>query len=196
MEEFLYYLVMEIQYNSYVSLSLIALVILLILGRVQKLKFDSYWHQMLYGFSYSPKDFYYKVEKELRKKSIDGIQFNLIELKKGGLFSGKRVYLRITWKTYIYDICCTPIGDSVFISWYSEKRLGFIPKLISAMPLIGRFLIKRFYPITYYTIDLENMFVTYAHQAILSVLNEITEESHISLTDKINKPVLKNIFKR
>tara|TARA_R110002072_G_scaffold260722_15_gene419351 strand:- start:388 stop:786 length:399 start_codon:yes stop_codon:yes gene_type:complete len=128
---------------------------------------------------------------------ISGISAESVSLFEGNIFSARRRYIRIMWKDYQYDICAAPFGDGFFISWWLlyKNPLGKI--IFSKIPFIGNWMVRNFYPITYYKIDTASMFMTFAQTAVLKVIDDITKEKGIrSLSEAQRKPILNDIFKR
>jgi len=149
------------------------------------------------NFSYSTKDFYEAVTKELETTKIDGIEVEAVFLKERGIFSNRRTYLRVIWREHQYDICSAPFGKGFFISWWLSGNTLLGEVLLSKIPLIGKFLVKRIYPETYYRTDSASMFMTYAQSAVQNVIKKITEgKGTRPLTESDKKPILNNIFKR
>lgn len=190
-------------YDEYIfdniSVTLTFLVLLLILYLIlkrTKKDFHSHWNTLIPSFSYLSKDFYAQFKRELLSHGIEGVTTSFVSLKEGGIVSSKRMYLRILWKNYQYDLCCAPFGDGLFLSSWLMYRTSVGQIIISRIPFIGGWLIRKFYKITYYKIDTASMFQTYCHQAMLKIADEITKESGIRISDIDRKPILKDIFKR
>ena len=68
--------------------------------------------------------------------------------------------------------------------------------IISKIPFVGKWLVKKWYPITYYKVDTASMFMTYCHNAVLNVIDTITKESGIRISEQQRRPVLQDIFTR
>ncbi|WP_323787704.1 hypothetical protein [Psychroserpens sp.] len=175
---------------------LIGIVILFIVLRRTKKEFHSHWNTLIPNFTYLSKDFYAQFKKELLSHGIEGVTTSFVSLKEGGITSSKRLYLRILWKNYQYDVCCAPFGDGLFLSSWLMYRTSVWQIIISHIPFIGGWLIRKFYKITYYKVDTASMFMTYCHQTVLKITDEITKESGIRISDADRKPILKDIFKR
>jgi len=191
-------LLIEYIFDSPLFWLLLTIIIILILTKKTRKEFHSHWNTLLDGFSYSSKDFYYELKKELQKTKIAGIDTTNVQLKEGGLISPRRIYLRINWKNYRYDVCAAPFGNGFFISWWLLNKTLIIEYLLSRFPL-GQWLVKKMFPVTYYKIDTASMFMTYCQQAVLTVIERITDGSGTrALTEDEKKPILndKNIFKR
>jgi hypothetical protein len=158
---------------------------------------NGHWNTLLDEFQYSTKDFYKLLTKELQSHGINKISITNKSLSTGNALSKKRLYLRVSWKSYTYDCCCSPFGNGTFISWWMfSKKTGF-ELLISKIPFVGNYLAQAFFPKTYYSVDTTSMFMTYAQSSVLKVIDDITKEKGVrplSETDK--KPILRDVFKR
>lgn len=174
---------------------LVLLIIFFILRRTKK-EFHSHWNTLIPDFTYLSKDFYAQFKKELLSHGIESISTSFVTLSEGGITSSKRMYLRILWKNYQYDICCAPFGDGLFLSSWVLYRTSIGQLIISRIPFMGGWLTRRLYKITYYKIDTASMFQTYCHQTMMKILDEITKDSVIRISDADRKPILKDIFKR
>ncbi len=177
----------------------ILLAVILVLALIGKPKNELYahWNHLLDDFKYSTKDFYEKLTQELSSRGIENVKITDKSISEGGMFSSNRLYLRIKWKEYVYDCCCAPFGTGTFISWWlfaeQRKRESFLAKI----PLIGNWLLKLFFPITYYRLDTASMFMTYAQSSVLKVIEEITQDKGVrALTEDERKPIMKDIFSR
>ncbi|MFT5890393.1 MAG: hypothetical protein ACI9Y7_000483 [Dokdonia sp.] len=157
----------------------------------------STWDHLINDFSFSSKEFYTLLTKELREKGITGVRYERVALKEGNIFSSRRQYLRIRWKDYHFDVCAAPFGKGFFLSWWLVYNSSLLEVLISYIPFIGDWLVKKLFTITFYKIDTATMFMTFTHRAILSVLDELTVEEGIPLIrHDERKPILNNIFTR
>jgi hypothetical protein len=188
---------------DYVSeFGLLALAILIIFFTIKSLMSQilkhhhSNWNTLLDGFNFSTNEFYKFLREELKNQGITGLIINDVSLKEGSFFSNRRRYLRIKWKEYQYDMCAAPFGKGFFISWWLLYKNSMGAIIISKIPFIGKWLVKKWYPITYYKVDTASMFMTYCHNAVLNVIDTITKESGIRISEQQRRPVLQDIFYR
>ena len=175
---------------------LLAVIVLFIIFKRNKKEFHSHWSTLIPNFKYLSKDFYAQLKEELLSHDIKGISTSFVSLKEGGVASSQRLYLRVEWKNYQYDMCCAPFGDGLFLSSWLLYKTSIGQILISRIPFIGGWLVRKFYRVTYYKIDTASMFMTYCHQAMLKVADNITKNEGVRIIDSERKPVLKDIFKR
>jgi hypothetical protein len=177
---------------------IIILVLLVIISFLRKPKEDhhSNWAQLLSGFKFSTKEFYELVQSEMQSHEIQELSFEEVSLKIGSVFSSERLYLRVKWQEYHYDLCFAPFGDGCFVSWWLIYETSSEEEFLTKIPFIGEWIRQAFYRKTYYKIDTASMFMTYAHHSVLAVIDEITKGTGIRLTELERKPIMNNIFAR
>jgi hypothetical protein len=195
MNEFLYILIYVLQILLVLT---ILIFIIKLISKKSRLNHHSNWNTLLDDFEFSTKEFYELLKTELNNHGIKGITINYVSLKEGNILSSKRLYLRVTWNDYQYDICGAPFGKKgFFISWWLLFKIPFGQKMLSTIPFFGGALVRSFYPVTYYKIDTASMFMSYAQSSVLNVIDEITQNKGIrSLTERERKPILNDVFKR
>ena len=171
------------------------IVLFFILSRTKK-EFHSHWNTLMPEFKYETKEFYKLLKSELLSKEIKGIKTSEVLLRIGSSLTVCRLYLRVEWKNYRYDMCCAPFGDGLFLSSWLIYKTSFGQILLGKIPFIGGYLSRKFYRVTYYKVDSASMFMTYCHNALLKVADDITKDSGTRIPNEDRKPILKDIFKR
>jgi len=181
-----------------ITFLLIIVVLLVVISVLRKPKEDyhSNWAQLLSGFKFSTKEFYELVQSEMQSHEINGLSFEEVSLKTGSVFSSERLYLRVEWREYHYDLCFAPFGDGCFVSWWLIFETSPEEEFLTKIPFIGAWIGRAFFRKTYYKIDTASMFMTYAHKSVLVVIDEITKSTGIRLSEFERKPILRDIFKR
>jgi hypothetical protein len=181
-----------------ITFIIFVLVLLVIIGFLRKPKEDyhSNWAQLLSGFKFSTKEFYGLVKSEMQNHEIENLSFHSVNLKTGNIFSSERLYLRVRWQEYYYDLCFAPFGDGCFVSWWLIFETSSEEEIFTKIPFIGELIRKAFFRKTYYKIDTASMFMTYAHHSVLAVIDEITKNTAVRLTELERKPILNDIFHR
>ena len=179
-----------------ILLCLLLLIVLIMIIKRPREEHHSNWAQLLPNFKFSTKKFYELIKSEMSSHEINGLSIEEVTLKTGSIFSLERLYLRIEWKEYYYDLCFAPFGDGCFVSWWLVFETSSEEDFFTRIPFIGEWIRKRFYRKTYYKIDTASMFMTYAHHSVLAVIDEITKDTGIRLTEAERKPILRNIFDR
>ncbi len=179
-----------------ILLVLIIAVIIAFLSKKAK-TYHSNWNTLIDNFEFSTNQFYTLLEQELKAQRVDNIRTETIILSEGGVFSSKRNYLRLTWKGYQYDICGAPFAKGFFVSWWLVLTQSHAELVIANVPLIGAWLHRKFYPMTYYKIDTASMFMSYAHTAVLNVIEQITADKGIrALSELERQPKVKDLLGR
>ncbi len=175
---------------------ILALLLFFSLFRTAKEDYHSHWAKLLGDFKFSTKEFYSRLKTEMESHQIENLSFSEVSLKTGSIFSSERIYLRVKWKDYRYDLCFAPFGDGCFVSWWLFYETSPSEMFISKIPFIGGILANALFKKTYYKIDTASSFMTYAHHSVIKVIEEITKETGIRISDEERKPILKDIFSR
>lgn len=169
---------------------------ILFFGKDKKIH-HSHWNTLLENFDFSTKEFYQLLQSELESKGIEGLRIKEINFREGGAFSFSRVYLRVSWNDFEYDICGAKFADGFFISWWLHYKDTDAKIFISRIPFVGNWLVKVLYPITYFKIDTASIFMTYIQSSVLKVIDDISKKNGLrSLTESERKPILKDVFHR
>jgi len=194
LEQFFYELSKFGSVPFYVLLSLI--IIFMILKK--RIPFHhSRWSQLIDGLEYSSQTFYEQLKKELHSHNIKNIKTEFVFHKEGGVGSRTRTYLRVKWKGNVYDICGAPFGNGFFVSWWLFQKSSIGELLIYKIPFIGKWLARKLFPVTYYTIDTTSMFMSYAQQSVLKVVDDISKANSIErLSETQRTPILQDFFNR
>lgn len=185
-----------LEYATYVAVGIGALFVLRSLFSSQIKQHHSNWNTLLDNFNFSTNEFYTLLREELKSHGISGIECSSVRIKEGNLLSSRRLYLRVEWKEYQYDMCAAPFGKGFFLSWWLLYKTSIGQIVTYKIPFIGAWLVKKWYPVTHYKVDTASMFMTYCHSSVLKVVKEITKDAGIRLSEQEAKPILKDIFKR
>lgn len=157
----------------------------------------SYWHVLLQELNYSAQDFYNTLKEQLEEENIEGLSFSTENIAMGGLLSRQRNYVRISYGDYQYIVCASPYGKSFFVSYRMSHEVEWGERIVSNIPWIGPFLMKTFYPMTYFRIDTANMFQLLMHEAITSMIDDILKGNELErLSDQQRTPQMENVFAR
>ena len=94
-------------------------------GKSKHANVISHWYTPVPNFSTSTKEFYSKVEAELKAQEVPGLDLSRVEFAEGGLMSAKREYLRMTRERLVFDVCAAPFGVNYFFSCrFAELPIG------------------------------------------------------------------------
>lgn len=157
----------------------------------------SHWQHFVDGLEYSPLTFYQYLKGVIESRELQGVHIDMTQFAERSMLSGRRKYLRVKRGKLTYYICGAPYGQGFFVSsWLIEKQPLF-KRILLKIPLFGEALANLFYPITFYKIDVTNMFLTVIHDAIVSTTNYISEEGgKRPIPEAATKATTRNLFKR
>jgi len=105
----------------------------------------------------SSKAFYEALETALTDHQFPRVSWERIFHWEGGIFSGRREYLKVVKDKHEFIVCAAPFGKSYFISWWLKQQSG-ISVLLKLVPFIGGWLYRSELLQTYYEVDSEIMF--------------------------------------
>lgn len=132
-----------------------------------------HWHHHFADVQLSSKGVYQNIIAEMKKRQLPNVSFFYNKFFEAGIFSTRREFLIIEFKTFSLDVCCAQFGTGYYISWW----LGIEePGLISKIPVINTLVGKNPKYQSYYQIDTATMFQSAAHDAIMTVIDEIVKE--------------------
>ena len=157
----------------------------------------SQWNTLIENFNASPQAFYAEVTKALNKRQMPNARIDRISFNESHLLSAKREYLRISCKNdFYFAICGAPFGTGFFVSWWLlEPPQGCLATLFAPFPVLSAIARAMVKPWTYYRIDTATMFRTATHQAVLEVVDQITQSQNLkTLPEAERKPVLREFF--
>lgn len=99
----------------------------------------SHWNNLITGFQYSTQDYYAQIEQALQPHQIPDVSVSHVEYRESGIFSAKRVYLRIRRDRLVFDICGAPFGSGFFFSWWLGELRG--ANIFTVMAVLIGFLV-------------------------------------------------------
>lgn len=152
----------------------------------------SHWYQLIEGLQHSTQAFYEALEQAVAGREIPKAKTGRVEFSEGGVFSGKRLYFRVTRLEHVFDICAAPFGNGFFVSWWLSTRPS---GCLASLPGIGWIFQKFVKRVTYYVIDTALMFQESVRLAVLEVIDGLTTAQGIrALSELERKPILHNIL--
>lgn len=157
----------------------------------------SHWYKLIEGLDHSSQDFYKALEDNIKNRKIPEIgDMRIVNLSQGGIFSGKRDYLRVYRGEYTFDVCAAPFGTGFFVSSWLYYQPGCLGTLADIPPF--SFAIQRYIrPMTYYRHDTMLMFQTAVQSAVHEMVDSIaTAKGLRALTELERKPMMKEFYKR
>lgn len=155
----------------------------------------SHWHHVFEGLQFSSQALYEQIAASIQTRVIPDTRVACISIQEGGVLSAKRMYLRITRKDHVFDVCGAPFGKDFFVSWWLSRRPDGCLLALSEIPAINFltwFLVR---PATYYKIDTALMFQHAVQSAITEVLDQITSAKGVrALTEAERKPIMREFY--
>lgn len=82
----------------------------------------THWHHSIENLSTSSLDFYASLEMALMAKDVVGISVDRVEWSEAGVLTAKRLYLRVTYRRFVFDISAFPFGKDFMFSWWLGKK--------------------------------------------------------------------------
>jgi len=157
----------------------------------------NHWNVLIPNLSYSSEAFYQTLKERMLAQEIEGLNISVVTYFVGGILSHKRRYLRLTYDDFKYEVCAAPYGKSFFVSYWMQSHENRFAYACSRIPFIGKFLVRLFFPVTYYRVDTSDMFHALVHQHVLEMLDTIMDSEKLEkLSENQRIPTLKNIFDR
>lgn len=150
----------------------------------------AHWFHQFTDLQMSAREFYNGLAAAIKEAQVPDLVVTSIEYQEAGILSSKREYLRVHRNDVVYDICACPFGRGYFISWWRGRPVNAGRDFIAALPFIGKFLERLFYPLTYYQIDSEEMFNGFIHFHVLSAVDAVVQQKGLrALSEDERKPI-------
>lgn len=99
----------------------------------RKGELSEHWGSYMPNIHFSAREFYEKIEAEIRAKRWPDVQLLRVIYTEAGLFSHKREYLRVVRQRQCFDICAAPYGVDYFFS----LRELIIPAIVTVRVLLA-----------------------------------------------------------
>lgn len=110
-------------------------------------KLLSYWPKFFPDTTYSPKEFYALVLKELEATKVPDLEASGLMLRQGGIFSSRRLYLHLRRERLVFEVCGFPFGTGFFVSsrlfdrrreaaWFHYLLTAFIVFVVGSVTTI------------------------------------------------------------
>jgi hypothetical protein len=142
----------------------------------------SHWHHMFDTRPFTPLEFYESFKKKIDEKEIENISFASVTHSERGMLSAKRIYLRVTYREYMMDICAAPFAkQDFFVSWWLGDAGFTFRDLLISIPVIGKLVSRR--EKTFYELDTEIMFKETVAKCVKETIEGLTETKGTRLTD-------------
>ncbi len=150
----------------------------------------SNWHRTFDGLSLSTQQFYAAVEGAIRTKGVPDAKLARVEMKEGGMFSGKREYLCVKRGDLTLYICGAQFGSGFFVS----SRLLAEGSLLDG--ILGDGLVKWVVkPDTFYKADSTQMYLSLMHGALTETIDSFTSAQHLpKMPDEERRPIMRDFY--
>lgn len=186
-----------IEWYIFYPLILLFIIVFIVTFIFIKKEVINHWNVFIPHFSYSSKSFYQQLTESLLSHGVDDISYTTKNIATANMIGQRRIYLRVTWKGYTYDVCAAPFGDGYFFSYWGQREPHKLKFALSKIPWIGFWLSEMIFPVTYYSIDNDTMFHTLFHECTLDLVNTITKEKNLPpLAPEQTQPNIKDLFAR
>lgn len=166
----------------------------------QKAEVFNHWGTTLHGVHVSAKEFYEKLENEIRVRQWPGVELLRIFDSEAGLLSHRREYLRVIRQRQVFDICASTFGRDYF---FTMREAEIKPQLTLATVLIfllALWLLFQFCVSTFGLIGGSinfGAFVVVGFLLLLSVLRlGLTRLDGVLMRTPVLGPIYENIFRR
>jgi hypothetical protein len=143
----------------------------------------SHWSTLIPFFNTSSTEFYQNLQKIVATHEMPNITMAVVKHKEKGILSASREYFRVMNKDLVFDICAAPYGKGFFVSSWLYETEGTM-RVLFKNTKFGNFLQNRAARRTFYQADEEAMFKTTVHQCVLEVVDQITQQKGIRLTEQ------------
>ncbi len=132
----------------------------------QNAEIIAHWETSIRGGALTPRVLLDRIETALREQEIDRIHFSYIVRPERGLFSARRLYLRIRFDRLFFDVSAFVNGDGLTVSYWLHREWPGLEELFGEIPVIG-FLIERAAGrATYYHVDRITALQRLVHESI------------------------------
>lgn len=153
------------------------------------------WQTILGNVACTPLGFYEMVENSLMGRELPNLQFSRVTRNEGGLFSPRRLYLRIRYQRLYFDVSAFVAGDSLIVGWWLHLNASGVMDLLAEIPIFSFLMEKTTRAATYYTVDYIEYFERTVHASVLRVVDELSEENGIAfLPDEARVPKREEIW--
>lgn len=109
----------------------------------------AHWCELIDDFSYSSREFYTLVVKNLEARQVPGLEAGRFHTPEGGVLSARRIYLELRRERLVFEICAAPFGTGFFVSSRlfdrrREARAWHFLAVVLGLGMIGAFLWAQF----------------------------------------------------
>lgn len=133
----------------------------------------SNWNQFIEKLQVSPQEFYSTLQQSLQSRNIPQVSFSTVFYSESmNIMSDKREYFRVARSTYVFEICCAPFGNGMFVSWWYINKPSILTRILSKVGWIAALMNIK----TFYQLDTQNMYMHNVRLSVLEVIDKMTNE--------------------
>lgn len=136
-------------------------------------KLLSQWQQVIGNPGVTPLEFYQLVVDAITRRALLDILISTAARREGGVFSPRRVYLRVRRGKLIFDISAAPFGNSIAVSWWLFEATPGLIDLLWEIPVLGSVLYGLVRPATFYAVDTASAFQHAVHDSVLQAIDAL-----------------------
>lgn len=161
----------------------------------------AHWHHSVENIQASTVEFYDSIEHALKAKDVVGLSLDRVEWNEAGVLTAKRLYLRISYRRFVFDVAAFPFGKDFVWSWWLGKKVPNLAALgcavIAGVPLLFLFCTATFGITAGITIFILIAFFGVGYLAYASGTGSlgIAEDVHEAMADfPFVGPIYKRLF--
>lgn len=166
----------------------------------QKAEVFNHWGTAIHGIHLSAKQFYEKLEVEIRSRQWPGVEVLRTFDSEAGLLSHRREYMRVIRQRQVFDICACTFGRDYF---FTMREAEIKPQLTLATVLIFLLVLSLLFQFCVSTFGIIGgainfgVFVVVGFLLLMSVLRlGLTRLDGTLMRTPVLGPIYENIFRR
>ena len=125
----------------------------------------------------SAREFYATLRKLIAEHQFPSVECGVVTFADGGLFSSRREYLEVRYRSYRYYICAAPFGRNFFISWWLKEHESSWDRF--------RRLIEGVKSESFYEVDTQQIFTSSITALIKALIQRVESERGFRAPDAL-----------
>lgn len=153
------------------------------------------WDARIRGANCTPLLFFELVTTAIEQQQLSDIDIVYSVRREGGLFSPRRVYLRVRYDDLFFDVSALVAGTSLIVGYWLHRDHPGIVDLLSEIPGIRIIRERWLRPTTYFAVDYVRAFQQIIHGAILDVVDDLSQlQGLVHLPEVERVPVWEQVW--
>lgn len=173
-----------------IILIFVVLLLIAIMRASGRTETTGHWQHLFEDVQFSVEDFLRDVESAINSRAVPGVSISRTTFPQAGILSMQRLYLKVERKDYIFYIGAGPFGNSFFVSWWLQEKLGLWSQFWAQFGRIGKSLAERSKSRTYHQLDTAIAFRQLVQNAVMEVVDRMTQTKGTRLTEAERQPSL------